>query len=137
MGAIAESVWSAARGPQTAAIQPEARQESHSAPRRYYGLDAVRSGMMLLGILYHASLVYYTRAGAGALPGTLTELTLGARSFRVAQTSVALIYMDRGLHIFRMPVFFVIAGFFGALLYARRGASTTTTCSTCGSSTTC
>ncbi len=98
----------------------ELHPESHSARRRYYSLDAVRSGMMLLGIVYHASSVYYN-SGAWVLPGTVNALSLGARPFRDAQTSIVLTYMDAAFHIFRMPVFFVMAGFFAALLYARRG----------------
>ena len=31
-------------------------------------------------------------------------------------------FLVQVIHIFRMPVFFVMAGFFGAMLFERRGA---------------
>lgn len=98
----------AAMAPHDTAIAPASPGEG----ARFYSLDAVRSGMMLLGIFYHASSLYYYFFGRG----------LVTKAFRDAQTSHMFLYIDRGLHIFRMPVFFVVAGFFGALLYSRSGA---------------
>jgi glucan biosynthesis protein C len=111
MSATAESAHRVAHRLHTATIGLDTRQESRGESPRFYSLDAVRSGMMLLGIFYHASSVYYFLFGQ----------SLVTRSLRNAQTSVMLIYIDRALHIFRMPIFFVMAGFFGALLYTRRG----------------
>ncbi len=79
-----------------------------NAPSRYHGLDSLRAVMMLLGIYLHAVVAY---SNTGGWPykdeASLTDalnVSLGV------------------IHSFRMPVFFVMAGFFAALLYLRRGA---------------
>jgi fucose 4-O-acetylase-like acetyltransferase len=41
--------------------------------------------------------------------------------FRDAQAHIGFDLLIFGIHLFRMPVFFVMAGFFGALLYCRDG----------------
>lgn len=73
---------------------------------RYYGLDALRGSMMLLGVWLH-TVVGYSRNGGWPYkdprPTDLYDITLGI------------------IHAFRMPAFYVMAGFFGALLYTRRG----------------
>jgi glucan biosynthesis protein C len=73
---------------------------------RYHALDSVRAVMMLLGIYLHAVVAY---APIGGWPYKQPELT-GELNFTVAL-----------IHVFRMPVFYVMAGFFAALLYERRG----------------
>ncbi|HYS93368.1 MAG TPA: acyltransferase family protein [Candidatus Acidoferrales bacterium] len=77
------------------------------ATGRYHSLDALRGAMMLLGIYLHAT-VAYSRYGSwpwkdGSTTG-LFDVSLGL------------------IHVFRMPVFYCIAGFFGALLLEQRGA---------------
>ena len=42
-------------------------------------------------------------------------------TFRDPSTHVVWTYLLYFIHIFRMPIFFVMAGFFAALLYQRRG----------------
>lgn len=75
---------------------------------RYHGLDALRAAMMLLGIYLHV-VVGYTGDGRWPYidphPAHGINITLGV------------------IHSFRMPVFYVMAGFFGALLWSRRGAA--------------
>ena len=79
---------------------------SPQPPRaREHYWDALRAGLMLLGIPYHVALSYrpgeqwIVRSGEGWAPFTwLAEL----------------------IHVFRMPAFFIIAGYFAALLLARR-----------------
>jgi glucans biosynthesis protein C len=83
---------------------PHARAASGSA--RYHSLDALRGTMMLLGIYLHAA-VAFSRHGSwpwkdGSTTGVF-DLSLGV------------------VHVFRMPVFYVIAGFFAALLLEQRG----------------
>jgi len=112
MSLTRETTYHVARGAAAIDEHDATGPPSSAEHSRFYSLDAVRSGMMLLGIFYHASSLYYYIFGRG----------LVTKAFRDAQTSHALLYIDRGLHIFRMPVFFVVAGFFGALLYARRGS---------------
>ena len=73
---------------------------------RYHALDALRATMMLLGIYLHV-VVGYTGDGRWPYidphPAHGINITLGV------------------IHCFRMPVFYVMAGFFGALLWDRRG----------------
>ncbi len=61
---------------------------------------------MLLGIPFHTALIFGT---------------LGAWLISDPVSSPSLTFMASLLHIFRMPGFFVIAGFFAAMLIARRG----------------
>lgn len=72
---------------------------------RLHALDAVRGGMLLLGVFFHATLSF-----------------MDPRIWIVGdEGSAALTVTFFVLHIFRMTVFFVIAGFFGRLLYQRLG----------------
>ena len=74
---------------------------------RYHALDALRGTMMLLGIYLHAAVAY---APDGGWPWKQADLT------RLLEPSMA------AIHVFRMPLFYVMAGFFAALLVERRGA---------------
>lgn len=76
-------------------------------PERYHGLDFVRAAMMSLGVVLHTALVYMPEGWIYTDPNTV-------------EWSPLLIWL---IHSFRMPAFFVMAGFFGAMLYQRRGAS--------------
>ena len=84
---------------------------SPSSPEasRYHGLDALRAAMMFLGLALHGAASYMTQAS-------------DAWGFKDPSTSELFDVLVFSIHIYRMPVFFVLAGFFGALLYARRGA---------------
>ena len=76
---------------------------------RYHALDAVRAFALLLGVFYHgiASFVSYNKTEWPA---------------RDTQQSLWLDVLFYIVHVFRMPVFFLLAGFFAHLLYHRRGA---------------
>ena len=79
-------------------------------PRRH-DLDALRSGAMLLGIALHASISFI---GVGEE---------GAWAVQDNDTSQADVF-GAGLwaiHGFRMQLFFVVSGFFTAMLWRRRG----------------
>ena len=78
---------------------------------RYHALDNLRAAMMFLGIVLHGVLSYTT------LP------TEGMWGIKDARRSVFFDLAVLYIHAFRMPVFFVLAGLFGALLYERRGAA--------------
>lgn len=77
--------------------------------RRDHFWDSLRTLLLLLGIPYHAALSYQ--------PG---------QDFIVRSGEGAAIfpYLAEFIHIFRMPAFFVIAGYFSALLLARREPGT-------------
>src|SRR6266568_2179701 len=77
------------------------------ATGRYHSLDALRGAMMLLGIYLHATVAYSRYGSWPWKDGSTTGLFV---------VSLGLI------HVFRMPVFYCIAGFFGALLLEQRGA---------------
>ena len=77
--------------------------------RRYYGLDALRGVMMMLGIVLHAALLYLTSPPPAAPIPTDRN---NALVFDVVFDFI---------HDFRMPTFFVLAGFFTALLVEKRG----------------
>jgi peptidoglycan/LPS O-acetylase OafA/YrhL len=81
-----------------------------SSAARYHALDGLRAVMMLLGLVIHAAVSYMTLPAADAWP------------FRGDSTSAFFDYVVFYIHVFRMPIFYVIAGFFAALLYLRRGA---------------
>jgi glucan biosynthesis protein C len=74
--------------------------------RRYHAFDSLRATMMLLGIYLHAVVAY---SPSGGWPYKQPELT-GSLDHTLAL-----------IHVFRMPVFYVMAGFFAVLLYERRG----------------
>ena len=79
--------------------------ESRPAPIRHHDLDALRATAMLLGILLHACtrfMPYYDTDNVVA--STTLETTI------------------KVVHGFRMPLFFLISGFFTAMLWHKRGA---------------
>ena len=73
---------------------------------RYHGLDVVRAAMMLLGVVIHTAVVYCE-----------PQIWIYEDPDRTALAGILVL----GIHIFRMPAFFVMAGFFGAMLFDRRG----------------
>ncbi len=75
---------------------------------RYHALDSMRATMMLLGIYLHVVVGY---SGNGHWP------------YIDAHPTAALDWSLGVIHAFRMPAFFAMAGFFGALLWNRRGSS--------------
>ena len=79
--------------------------------RRYYGLDALRGGMMLLGVVLHSAALYL------AAPPPHVPLVTDRN------TSLVMDAIFDFIHAFRMPLFFVLAGFFAALLVEKRGVA--------------
>lgn len=77
--------------------------------RRYYGLDALRGGMMMLGIVLHGCMLYLAEPPA-RYPFPTDRNT--AYVFDLALDFI---------HAFRMPTFFLLAGFFTSLLIEKRG----------------
>ncbi len=77
------------------------------AAGRIHSLDAVRALAMMLGIFLHTALPY-------TLPGFPWPVFDQSRS--LALTVVLFV-----IHAFRMPAFFLVAGFFGRILHDRLG----------------
>ncbi len=73
---------------------------------RYHALDSMRATMMMLGVYLHIVVGY---SGDGNWP------------YIDPNPTPALNFTLGIIHAFRMPAFFVIAGFFGSLLWDRRG----------------
>ena len=74
---------------------------------RLHALDAIRGGALLLGIIVHMSMSFW--------PIPLWPI-------RDNDPSSVLLTSFGVIHIFRMSLFFVIAGFFARLLLEKRGA---------------
>jgi peptidoglycan/LPS O-acetylase OafA/YrhL len=80
----------------------------HVSSERFHYLDNLRAVAMLLGVFLHAALAY-------AEP---------ARSIWIATDRSGSVAIDAGIwfiHLFRMSLFFLLSGYFGKLLWSRRG----------------
>jgi len=73
---------------------------------RLHGLDALRGGALLLGVLLHASLSFFPEQ---------TWIT------HDASRSIGAAWLFFAIHLFRMTAFFLIAGLFAHMMIARRG----------------
>lgn len=73
--------------------------------QRYHGLDFLRGVMMLLGVVIHSCVFYMTMPGG----------------YHDPSTSPVMDYIVILISAFRMPAFFILSGFFTALLFYRRG----------------
>lgn len=72
--------------------------------RRIHSLDGLRSGLMLLGVVLHSAYPYSD----------------GARWLvRDPQRNPFFQALTHGIHLFRMPAFFLIAGYFATLLLSK------------------
>ena len=72
---------------------------------RRHDLDALRAVAMLLGIILHAALSF------APIPWTVKD----------SQQSNFYYVLFAGIHGFRMPLFFMVSGFFTAMLWRKRG----------------
>ena len=86
------------------ASQPPA--EPQPSPR-YHDLDALRAAAMLLGIVLHAALFL--------VPDAWPVVD------KQASDDLPYDHVVSAIHLFRMPVFFLLSGFFSAMLVGRRG----------------
>ncbi|MGP0066436.1 MAG: acyltransferase family protein [Isosphaeraceae bacterium] len=75
--------------------------------QRYHALDRVRAAAMLLGVVYHA---------------ILFRMFVGGFSLRSMGTPDGSRLSSEWLHSFRMPLFFLISGFFGRMMLEKYGA---------------
>ena len=73
---------------------------------RYHGLDALRGFAMILGIVLHAALPY--------IPNVEAFWPTDGRSSQVINA------IFQFIHVWRMPLFFILAGFFANLLISKK-----------------
>ena len=83
--------------------------DPHPSDRLHY-MDHLRALAMLAGVLFHAALAY-------------SPLMHGFWPLADRQTSAGVDAVVWGLHLVRMPLFFLVAGFFAAWILARRGGA--------------
>lgn len=79
---------------------------SPTPPERLHGLDALRAGALLLGVVLHASLSFFPQ-----------QIWIVADDSR----SVGAAWLFFAIHLFRMTAFFLIAGLFAHMMLARKG----------------
>ena len=79
-----------------------------NTPQRLHALDNLRALMMWLGIVLHVAINHLT-----------VDSPLPWRDPKTSPVADLLLLF---IHSFRMPVFFILAGYFAALLAERRGA---------------
>lgn len=75
---------------------------------RYHSLDSLRAVMMLLGLVLHAAMSYLV------VPFPVWRLS-------DPQRNVIFDLLVIWIHVFRMPAFFVVAGFFANLVWEKYG----------------
>lgn len=76
-----------------------------SSHERLHALDTVRGFALLLGVLLHASMSFF--------------LPIPAMDVSQSDTLASMTFV---IHTFRMPVFYLLAGFFGHMAFHRKGA---------------
>lgn len=75
-------------------------------PQRLHGLDAVRSGALLLGIVLHSLLPF-------------TDIVWMIND---SERSIVALWVSGTIHLFRMALFMLLAGYFGRMVTLRRGS---------------
>ena len=77
---------------------------------RLHALDAVRAFALMLGVVFHAGFSFIP----GLIPG------LWAMTDNSPSTTLSVLLFAS--HIFRMSLFFFVAGFFARMVFHRKGA---------------
>ncbi|PUA29486.1 MAG: hypothetical protein B0W54_02540 [Cellvibrio sp. 79] len=80
----------------------------HLQAARYYYLDNLRALALMLGVFVHAAMAYSLY---------MNEMWLTSAPEKSTVIEAATMFS----HLFRMPLFMVIAGFFGCYIYQKRG----------------
>ncbi|MBX7250024.1 MAG: acyltransferase family protein [Caulobacteraceae bacterium] len=81
--------------------------ETEAGGERLHGLDAVRGFALIGGVMLHAAMSFF--------PGPQMWIV------KDSDESLSLAVLFYVLHTFRMPLFFLLAGFFGRMLFECRG----------------
>ena len=98
--------------------------------KRYHDLDALRAGAMLLGILLHGVISFMgekywpiqdSQSPYWDLPAEMQEAGTTIGMELPDQISPYKFFFMQAIHGFRMPLFFVVSGFFVAMLWRQKG----------------
>ena len=92
-------------------MTPTATPQLVNDNRRYHGLDALRAMAMMLGVVLHVAL-YFQESN----PDEIWPV-------RDVERSALAGFLSIMIHVFRMPLFFVMAGFFAAMMHRKRGSA--------------
>jgi surface polysaccharide O-acyltransferase-like enzyme len=87
-------------------VAPAERPATSVPSPRYHALDCVRAAAMLLGVVYHLQFMQMGGFGAWGMGGATNPKAA----------------VDAWLHSFRMPLFFLISGFFSNMMLGKYGA---------------
>lgn len=85
-------------------------------PERFHGLDFLRAMAMLMGLVFHAPMLYYIPIMADGFQD------FGISSATIPPMETWLNTTLQWLHSWRMTVFFLISGFFTGLVLSKRTA---------------
>lgn len=98
-----------------AAAAPSTEKHVGTVPtaQRFHALDCVRATAMLLGVFYHLQFMSASGFGFGTMPGFF--------GFGMGTATNPKASVDAWLHSFRMPLFFLISGFFANMMLAKYG----------------
>ena len=86
---------------------------------RYHGLDLLRAAMMFLGVVLHAGAIYMPFPNEMEIQAIAEDPLNPFRD--VAGLDMTIQRIIWVIHLFRMPAFMLLAGFFAALLMEKRG----------------
>ena len=98
--------------------------------KRYHDLDALRAGAMLLGILLHGVISFMgepywpiqdSQSPFWEVPAGVKEAGAAMGMELPEQVSPYKFVFMQAIHGFRMPLFFVVSGFFAAMLWQQKG----------------
>jgi glucans biosynthesis protein C len=98
---------------ENAAPDPGGAAPNRTSSRHYHGLDLLRSVALLLGVIFHAAMPVLTPEYLG--------LGQEDRLAKIPAAPILGVFMD-WTHIWRMPAFFLLAGFFAQMVLMRKGA---------------
>ncbi|MGA0807272.1 MAG: acyltransferase family protein [Pseudohongiellaceae bacterium] len=95
-----------------AAPNPGKAARNRTSTRHYHGLDLLRSVALLLGVIFHAAMPVLTPEYLG----------LGQQDVPAEMPAAPILgaFMD-WTHIWRMPAFFLLAGFFAQMVLMHKG----------------
>jgi RNA polymerase sigma factor (sigma-70 family) len=106
LGLLARRAYRLRKG-RSGESKPPTVARDEAPTERLHGLDALRAVALLLGLVLHSAMPYVLPPGFWAVGTSAPVGFLG--------------WLAYYLHSFRLEVFFLLAGFFGALIVAKRG----------------